>query len=408
MTVYLGIDWSEQKHDVCWMNEAGAAIQYQTIPHNEDGFFQLEQARQTLGVAPQDVQIGLETAHTLLIDFLLDQSYPAIYVLPPSQVNDNLGRFAQSGAKDDYRAAWVIADMLRTDRGRYHPWHPDSLLTRQLQVQVRQVIYLTRMIRRQANRLRAVLLRYYPGAVAVFARIDSPITLALVQAYPTPAQAAQLSYADFECFLREHHHSQRAKWLACYQRLTEPGLQARPETVELYADQAQVLARQLAGFVADKSKAMVRLQALFVQHQDAGLFSALPGVGDFLAPALLAKLGDDRERYPCREMLQAIAGTCPITHQSGRHRSVVFRQACDREFRYVVSLWAREVGKNSGWAKAYLEQLHHRRISEADAYRRLGNRLLAILWKLWQDKLIYQESVHLQQRLARAKPRQEN
>lgn len=23
MNVYLGIDWSQMKHDLCWMNEAG-------------------------------------------------------------------------------------------------------------------------------------------------------------------------------------------------------------------------------------------------------------------------------------------------------------------------------------------------------------------------------------------------
>ena len=140
MTVYLGIDWSERKHDVCFMNEAGAVIQQLTIAHSAEGFMKLDTARKGMGLAPSEVAIGLETAHTLLIDFLLECTYPLIYVLPPHQVKGNTGRYAQSGAKDDRRDAWVIADMLRTDRGRWHVWQVDSRVTRQIQVQLRQVL----------------------------------------------------------------------------------------------------------------------------------------------------------------------------------------------------------------------------------------------------------------------------
>ncbi len=164
MSVYLGIDWSEHQHDVCFMNSAGAVVQFLTVAHSVDGFAQLDQAIQALGQPREAVYLGLETAHTLLIDFMLERGYPHLYVLPPSQVKANQDRFAQSHAKDDQRDGWVLADMLRTDRGRYRPWRPDTRLTRQIQVQVRYVLYLTRMIRRQTNHLRALLLRYYPLA----------------------------------------------------------------------------------------------------------------------------------------------------------------------------------------------------------------------------------------------------
>jgi hypothetical protein len=110
MTVYIGIDWREQKHQVCFMNEAGAVIQQMSVDHSVDGFLKLESARQILGVSPKEVVVGLETAHNLLIDMLIERSYPAIFILPPSPVKSNAGRYAQSGAKDDPRDAWVIVD----------------------------------------------------------------------------------------------------------------------------------------------------------------------------------------------------------------------------------------------------------------------------------------------------------
>jgi hypothetical protein len=197
MTAYLGIDWGEQKHQRCFMNEAGAVIQQLSVDHSVEGFLKLETICQSLGTSPAEIVIGLETAHNLLIDLLVERSYPAIYILPPSQVKSNAGRYAQSGAKDDLRDAWVIADMLRTDRGRFHAWQADTLLTRQIQAQVRLVLFLTRTIQRQSNHLRAILVRYYPAMLDLFSRLDSPTTLAFLAAYPIPQVARQLTYDQF-------------------------------------------------------------------------------------------------------------------------------------------------------------------------------------------------------------------
>ena len=45
MTLFVGIDWSEQKHDVTFLNKAGAIISQLTIPHTPDGLMKLESAR---------------------------------------------------------------------------------------------------------------------------------------------------------------------------------------------------------------------------------------------------------------------------------------------------------------------------------------------------------------------------
>jgi transposase len=174
MQVYIGIDWREEKHDVIFMNRAGADLLRLTIPHSLDGFVQLDTARREMGLAPEDCLIGLETAHNLLIDYLWSQDYPQVYVLPPNQVKSNRGRFRQSQAKDDPTDARRIADILRTDRGRLQPWHPDQLLTRQIRAKVSLILHLSKQTTRLSNRLRSVLLRYYPAAL----QSRSPIALA--------------------------------------------------------------------------------------------------------------------------------------------------------------------------------------------------------------------------------------
>lgn len=404
MRVYIGIDWSEQKHAVCYMNEAGTVILERTIAHRPDGLLQLDQDWNVLGLACQEVHIGLETAHNLLIDFLLERRYGQIYVLPPRLVKSSQGRYAQGGAKDDRRDAQLIADILRTDHARLHAWQPDSLLTRQIQLESRNVIYLTHMLARQTNHLRAMLLRYYPAALQVFSSLDSPICLAFLSAYPTPQQAQALGYEQFRAFLRAHHHTQQRVWPTSYARLMAAYPEAAADTLQLYQGRLQQLVDMLLPFVQAKGQAIRRLKSFFAQHPDAEIFASLPGVGDFLAPALLGKLGDDRQRFPNPMVLQAIAGTCPVTERSGRSKTIKFRRACDREFRYIVQQWARKAIEQSDWVATYYHTLLHRNIPKNDATRRVANRLLAILWKLWQPHRSYDEAYLLRQRLERAKP----
>src|SRR6185436_19642876 len=110
--------------------------------------------------------------------------------------------------------------------------------------------------------------------------------------------------------------------------------------VVAYHEEAVFLAQHLLAAIEQKKSEIARLQELFTQHPDHELFASLPGTGNFLAPALLAKFGDDRERFPNPGHLQALAGTCPVTEQSGKGRRVLFRQACDHEFRQIAQQWA--------------------------------------------------------------------
>jgi transposase len=159
MSVYIGIDWSATKHDVCVVNEAGTSVAALVLPHTADGLLKLETLRRQLGVAPQNCLVGIETAHTLVIDFLWARQYTQVYVIPPNVVKSTRSRYRQTGARTDQSDAFVVADLLRTDRARLHPWRPDSLLTQQIRNRVGLVSHLTHSAVRLSNRLYAVLMR---------------------------------------------------------------------------------------------------------------------------------------------------------------------------------------------------------------------------------------------------------
>jgi transposase len=400
----MGIDWSQDKHDVAFMNAAGAIIARLTIPHQPDGFRELETTRQQLGVTATECLVGLETAHNLLLDYLWNHGYQQIYVIPPRVVKSSRGRYGHSAARDDTLDAQLLADLMRTDRARLLPWQPDSQLTRQIRARVAFVTYLTHAANRVHNRLRAGLLRYYPQALELFSGLMVPTTLAFIAAYNTPKALAALSYEAFVTFAHQQGYWNQQGLLACYARLHHTPLQASAATVSVYQDETRLLAQQLRELILAKREVQQAINTLFAQHPDQAIFDSLPGAGEFLAPALLAKLGDDRQRFPSAASLQALAGTCPVTMASGKRKRVAFRHACDHEFRQITQQWARCSLRKSVWAVAYWQQIRPRCTSEHDAYRRLANRWLAVLWKLWHSRELYDEAYHLQQRRRRSQP----
>jgi len=400
MQVYIGLDWSSKKHDIVITDETGKRISAGVMEHSQEGFSKVEQMRKRLGVSQDECVIGLETAHTILIDYLWESGYEHLRVIHPNIVNKSRERYSQSGAYDDQSDAFVISDLLRTDGHRFAPWHPGSPLLQEMRRTVSFAQFMTKQSTMQANRLEAVLRRYYPAARQLFTW-PSQIACHFLLAHPTFEAARRLSFEEFGTFLKTHGHTQTKNWLKIYDKLQADYPQAAPAAVAAGQAEALPLAQMLLDTQKSKQQTLRHLQILFQQHEDAPLFSSLPGAGELLAPALLVKFGEDRARFPKASTVQMLAGTAPITKRSGKRKRVLFRRACDKSFRYFVQQFALNSLRDSDWAQAYYQAATQRGMKRNQAFRSLGNRWLSIIWRMWLDRTPYDEAYHLQQRLAR-------
>lgn len=397
MEVYLGIDWSERSHTAVFVDGEGRPLCQRTVSHSSEGFREMDRLRTELDIGPDQCIVGLETAHNLVVDWLWGHGYSQLYIIPPSVTRSRQATYRQSGARTDESDGFLIAELLRTDRHRLIAWQPDSDLTQCLRAKVRFRNRLVADKRSHLNQLRQVLLRYYPAALEPF-ELSSYIALHFIQRYPTPAAVRTLSYGEFQTFAHEHRYPAHST-PAAFARLKAPQPQALPVTLAAYQDEAVLLAETLTQGKRRISQTDKAIADFFQQHPDAPLFASLPGAGALLAPALLVKFGDDRSRFPTAASVQALAGTCPVTVQSGKRRSVHFRHACDHEFRTYAQQWAVASLKQSPWALAYVENGRRRGHSYNRACRALANRWLAVAWKLWQTGQPYDPSYHLAQTL---------
>jgi transposase len=175
-----------------------------------------------------------------LIERLLDAGH-RVTAIHPNQVAAMRPRFSAAGGKSDSFDSFVLAELARTDNHRYRILIPDSDATKALRALSRAREDLVRTRVALANELRAQLACFWPGAADVFAEIDSPIALAFLKRYPSPAAARGLGEQRMGQFLTRHSYSGRRTSAQLLERL-RTAAQGRAATVETEARKQIVLA----------------------------------------------------------------------------------------------------------------------------------------------------------------------
>ena len=179
-----GIDWASEEHALCVVDQEGRIVQGGRVGHDEAGLAKLCDQLVDLRIE----RVAIERPDGLLVERLLDAGLP-VMALHPNQVAAARTRFTASGAKSDSFDAFVLAELARTDHHRFRLLIPDSDATKALRVLTRGRDDLVGARVALANQLRTHLQAFWPGAAKVFADIDSPIALAFLERYPSPADA---------------------------------------------------------------------------------------------------------------------------------------------------------------------------------------------------------------------------
>ena len=152
-----------------------------------------------------------------------------------------------------------------------------------------------------SNQLRAELERFWPGPTGLFSKLDSQISLAFLERYPSPADARGLGEQRLQAFLSRERYSGRqkpAELLAKLRRAAE----GRVGEAELAARRALVLALVAAikPLVAQIKQLDRQIATALRAHPDGAIFLSLfkDPYSVICAAELLSEIGDCRARYP--------------------------------------------------------------------------------------------------------------
>lgn len=393
MPFFIGLDWAATTHAVCVIDETGTARWRGTVPHSAAGLAELVQRVTRFG-PPASLPVALERPSGLVVDTLMEAGFPVVPI-HPNVVKACRPRYTAAGGKSDPGDAYLLADLLRTDGHRFRALQPLADETRALRALVRGRDDLVAQRVAVANQLRALLERFWPGAAAIFADVDSPIALTFLVRYPTPASAERLGEHRLALFLRRHAYSGRRPAAELLARLRAAPLSRTGDAeTEASGELVQALVAVLTPLVAQIQQLSAAVAAAVAQHADGPLVQSFPRSGAVNAAQILAELGDDRARFPTADQLAAEAGVAPVTHASGKHRGVAFRWACNKRLRQALTTFADNSRQASAWAAAVYAGARARGCDHPHAIRILARAWVRVLWRCWQDRRPYDLSCH--------------
>jgi transposase len=395
--LFIGLDWARDKHDFLAMDAQGSVLTKGIVAHDAQALDDLANAIATIEPDSATVHVGVELHDGALLAWLLDQNY-TVYAINPKSAERARDRHRPSGAKDDQLDAYVLADMARTDRQRLRAVRRQSTPTRELRAWVRLRARLVREKTAACQRLRGLLAEWTPRLSDLCNDFNRCWQRDLLAMTPLHEHLRRLHGNRLNAFIRVHRlREQTASKLrqvrCCPAIAIPPGLQ-NPLAAEIRG-----LVESIDALVAKISEAETAIDECIAKHPDAEIFQSLPVKGTATVGTLLAAFGESREETPHWRELAARWGAAPVTVQSGKSRHVKRRRACDHVINQALLFFSFKTAFTEGcWAKAFYQRKRAEGVDHYGTLRRLAQRWIKILYRLWQDRILYREEVHQRNR----------
>lgn len=360
-----------------------------TVTHDKAGLRELVRRLLRAGVT----EVGIERPDGPVVD-ALRQAGLVVFVIPPGQLKNLRSRYGSAGNKDDRFDAYVLADTVRTDHRRLRPLLVDTPVTTALRQTVRARRDLVAHRVAVANQLRAHLQIVFPGAVGLFADIDSEISMRFLERFTTQDRADWLSPRRFGSWLASVGYCGRVDPAVLHARLADaPRGHTGHDTTASAAVTAAYIAvlRALTGQIAELA---AQISEQLDLHPDAAIFTSLPRSGRVRAARLLAEIGDARGRFPTADSMACLAGVAPSTRQSGKAKAVSFRWGADRELRDAICDFAGDSRHDNPWAADLYRRARARGHDHPHAVRVLARAWVGVIWACWTTNNPYEPDRH--------------
>jgi transposase len=403
-SAYIGIDWADQKHDICLQTSNTDAHEFSVLAHRPDVIeaWALSLKQRFHG---QPVAVCLELTKGPLVYALQKYDFLVLFPANPVTLAKYRQAFTPSNAKDDPSDARLLLELLIQHGDKLKPLQPEGVEMRTLQCLVEQRRGLVDDQVRVSNQLGYALKQYYPQVLEWFKEKDTLVFCDFVTRWPTLKQARLARKVTLESFFREHN--------VRYPKVIEARIAAIKAATPLTNDMSVILPHQLlVQALAQQLRALLesierfdKQIATFAQSlPDYVLFKELPGAGPVFAPRLLAAFGEQRERYQSAAEIQKYAGIAPVTERSGKKCWIHWRLQCPKFLRQTFVEWAAETIPRSYWAGAYYRQQREKGCSHQVAVRALAFKWIRILYRCWQNHTPYDESAYLNSLRRRGSP----
>ncbi len=390
-----GVDWGSRKHHVCVMDHQGKVVKERAFDHGGSGLAAMNEWLLDCARRPANlIKVAIEVPHGPVVEALMESGFP-VHSINPMQLDRFRDRFSAAGAKDDRRDAKALASALRTDPDCLRPVREpdDAIIEMRGGARARKELVEDR--NRIANRIRQLLLDYYPQFLdAVDGDVSTPWAIALWKQVPTPQKARRTRKTTLAKLLRKHR-IRRIDVDELADRLQAQPIKRRNASIESARNRILRLMPILKQYNDQIRQARCELQRTLQlakeclpddsELRDAAILASIPGVGDHVLSTLLTE-AEQALGQRNHAALRCLAGVAPVTVRSGNRTVVRQRRAKNHRLADAVYHWARVAVQRDTECRNKYDLARARGKTHGHALRIVGDRLLRIACAMLRNR----------------------
>ena len=394
---FVGIDLGQWLHIASvldangeFLGERGFAHSYKGLSETVDWLLQLASQHS------ERIAVAIEKPHGAVVEILLDSSI-AVFSINPKQVDRFRDRHSMSGAKDDRRDAFVLADALRTDGHRFQRLQlpPPEIIAMRGLLSTRDQLVKNHVA--LSSQIRDLVARCWPHLVSLAPKdkaLDS-FFCELLQLFLDAHNPVDIGREAIQHLVKKHH-IRRAQTDHILEILPQTPLRVAQATTKATSMHIKLLLPQLLLVRQHRRDSDQLLERWFNQQRttedegftDAAILASFPGVGAFVLASVLC-YAHDPVRLRNLQAFRSLGGIAPVTKQSGKRRQVLLRRARSQPLNNALYHWARIAVLRDPHSKEHYDRLRARGHSHARALRGVMDRILPIAITMLRNQTLY-------------------
>lgn len=399
-----GVDWAEEKHAYEVRSRVGERTTGFVGSDPESFHAWIAELRRAF--PDGQILFVVEDGRPSLLDAICSYSFLTIIRINPLASKRYRNARRLSGSSSDPVDASLICDYALKHLEELRIWKPTDAATRRISGLSEERRNLVNQRTALSQELHATLKGYFPQLVTWLKDVKSQVLWQFVRLWPTLETLRVVERRSLVSVLKAHR-------LRRIERRVDELLAALDSAVPLTTDQTVIelgslraasLAKMLE--VVDEQVAVYEqeLEEAWAAHPDHDIFAALPGAGPVFGPRLAAALTTDRDRFSDAAEVHCFSGIAPVRESSGKFLSIHARHAFPKFIHQTFHEFAESSLPHCAWAHASYRQHRDRGAGHHAAVRAVAFRWIRIIFRLWKDRTIYDDAVHVENLRRRGSP----
>lgn len=392
--LWAGIDAGKAHHHCVLIDDDGNRLLSRRVANDEAALTELLTEVGALAAGGETLwATDLNRGGAALLIGVLEAHHQTLVYIPGRSVY-HAARTYRGDGKSDAKDAAIIADQARMRRD-LQPIRSGDQISTDLRLFISRRTDLVCDRTRAINRLRAVLLEYFPALEAAFDYAMVKAAVVLLTKHATPAGIRRSGEARIATWLRSQG-CYNSKTIAAKAVAAAHAQRTTLQAENVGADLVAALARTVLDLHEQVAVVENQIETRLREHQQAEILLSMPGFGTLLASEFIAATGGDITAYESAARLAGVAGLAPVPRDSGRISGNHHRpKRYDRQLLNAFYLAAQSAARYCPQSRTYYQRKRSEGKNHKQAVLSLARRRLNVLWAMLRDNSPYRAAAQL-------------